>query len=230
MKKLIFALLAVGSVAAVHAQSNSILVYGNVGLSTYTDSASKNTFDWNINPGVGYQFDQHWTIGMALSYGQHTIKPDNQDRTNYNHYSVGAFGRYTHTISNIFYCFAQFDMGYHGGNTTGNKETSDRFGGFYASLVPAVGIHIKNGWALNFSVGGANFMTTKYDDQSNGSSGFNITFGQHMNFGVSKNFAVHHMHAHHEPGEETHKVKNGDDDEDDAPKKKAKKARKDDDD
>ncbi|MEI8278808.1 MAG: outer membrane beta-barrel protein [Bacteroidota bacterium] len=229
MKKLIFALLAVGSVAAANAQSNSILLYGNAGLSTYTDSASTNHFNWNLSPGIGYQFDQHWTIGLALSYGQMTTKVDGGDRVNNNVYSAGAFGRYTHNISNIFYCYGQLDMGYHGGNTTGNAPTSNRFGGFYSSLTPAVGINIKNGYALNFSIGGVGYMTTKYDDLANGSSGFNITFGQQMNVGISKNFACHHMRSHHEPGEDAHKMKEGDDD--DAPSKKAtKKARKDDDD
>jgi hypothetical protein len=230
MKKLILALLAVGSVAFANAQSNSVLLYGNVGMSNYSDSMNTNMFSWNINPGIGYQFDQHWTLGLSLGYAQNSNRPDGGTRTNTNDYNVGAFGRYTHNISGIFYCYGQLDMGYWGGNQTGNFPTDRIYNGFYAKFNPAVGAHIKNGWSLNFSVGGLGFMTRKYNETANSSNSFGITFGQQVNIGLSKNFQCHHrVCSDHSMGEDNHKMKADADDDDDAPKKKAKKMRKDDD-
>ena len=55
MKKLILALIAAGSMATANAQSNSILLYGDLGLQTVRMQNLDKTTNWNASPGIGYQ-------------------------------------------------------------------------------------------------------------------------------------------------------------------------------
>jgi len=236
MKKLILALLAVGTLATANAQEpRSILLYGNVGLhQDRTPSLMKNTV-WNATPGVGYQFNHNWTVGVNISWGQNAVKDSAGSKTTDNMYSAGAFARYSQYIrkSEIFFWFAQYEFAYQGGYTTndGNPAYNKR-SGIYTNLFPAIGINVGRGLALNFSVGGVNYGTLKGDGAAYSDNRLNFTFGQMMNFGLSKNFNCgHKMHAHHEPGDEVHrrKIDKMEDEDDAAPKPKKKQRSRDDD-
>lgn len=236
MKKLILALLAVGSVATANAQEpRSILVYGNVGLhQDRLANLQKNTM-WSASPGVGYQFNHNWTVGGNISWGQDAVKDVSGSKTTDNMYGAGAFARYSQYIrrSEIFFWFGQFDFSYVGGYTTndGNPATN-KYNGISADLFPALGINVGRGLALNFAVGGLAYTTTKHDDATYSRNTLSLTFGQQMNFGLSKNFNCgHKMHAHHEPGDEVHrrKIDKMEDEDDAAPKPKRKQRSRDED-
>jgi len=236
MKKLILALLAVGSVATANAQEpRSILVYGNVGLhQTRLATLQKNT-NWNASPGVGYQFNHNWTIGGNISWGQDAVKDASGSKMTTNNYGAGAFARYSQYIrrSEIFFWFAQYDFSYVGAYTTndGNPATN-KSNGIETRLFPALGINVGRGMALNFSVGGLSYRTTKGDQATYSVNQLDLTFGNQANFGLSKNFNCgHKMHAHHEPGDEVHrrKIDKMEDEDDAAPKPKRKQRSRDED-
>lgn len=236
MKKLILALLVAGTAATANAQEpRSILLYGTAGLDqTREQTQVKNTM-WHVSPGVGYQFNHNWTVGLNLSWGQNATKDASASKTTDNMYGAGAFARYSEYIrrSEIFFWYAQFDFSYVGGYTTndGNPATQ-KYNGVGTQLFPALGINVGRGLALNFSVGGINYTTTKMDGAAYSKNVLGVSFGQQVNFGLSKNFNVaHKMHAHHEPGEEVHhrRIDNMDDEDDDAPKPKRKQRSRDED-
>ena len=231
MKKLFLSLLACATVAVAQAQPGSILAFGNVGIATHKDSLKKPThyIDFNINPGVGYQFNKNWTAGIYFGYNSSSFKPDGGKRTNTSNTSIGMFGRYTCPISPIFAFFAQAQVGYVTGNTKfdGNEITGTRYRGVQADVAPAIAVYIKKGFALNFGFGGMGFRSTKLDDQPSAtdyaSQDFYFTFGQQFNIGVSKNFGGRHHHARkgrHGMMDDTRRMDSSDDNEDDAPKKK----------
>jgi hypothetical protein len=238
MKKLILALLAVGTLATAHAQEpRSILLYGNVGLHQVRHGGStttKNT-DWSATPGVGYQFNHNWTVGLNVMWGQSAVKDATGQSTTHNDYRAGAFARYSQYIrkSEIFFWYAQYEFAYAGGYTTneGNPATM-KHNGIYTSLWPAIGVNVGRGIALNFAVGGLTYATDKMDGAAYSTNTLDLTFGNQASFGISKNFNCgHKMHAHHEPGDEVHrrKIDRMEDEDDAAPKPKRKQRSRDDD-
>ncbi len=227
MKRLILALLAAGTLATANAQEpRSILLYGDVSLHQVREASLDKNTNWMATPGVGYQFNHNWTIGGNISWGQNAHKDGaSGSKTTDNMYAAGAFARYSSYIrkSEIFFWFAQYEFAYVGGYTTmdGNPATS-KYNGVSTRLFPAIGVNIGRGVALNFSVGGVGYMTTKEDGATYSKNSLDFSFGNQASFGISKNFnAGHKMHAHHEPGDELHRRKiDYMEDEDDAPRPK----------
>lgn len=230
MKKLMLTLLAAGTVAtAAHAQPGSILVYGNAGISLAKDSAENSSANITFSPGVGYQFNNNWTVGLELGVRTQSSKPDNGERYTRNNFNVGPFVRYTCPLNNIFSVFGQAGTGFRFGSDRFDGETVEgsKHAGFYLNFFPAVGVNVHKGFALNFGFGGLGFSTDKYEDADNTASNFDISFGQQVNIGISKNFGGHHARRHHhEPGDDMRRIDTKDD-EDDMPRKK--KARSNDD-
>lgn len=189
MKKLVLAtLLVTGVIASANAQKGSVLVYGTVGFNTTESKPSGiKTSSFSLNPGIGYQFSNNWTLGVAggiMSSKYETGLLENKSSG----YAVGPFIRYTKTLTGPFAFFTQLDAQYM--STTdkpaGGGETKTT--GFQLGLTPAIGINVYKGLALNFSFGSLNYATEKVKGTSNKSSGFGLNFGSQANIGISKNF------------------------------------------
>lgn len=232
MKKIVFALLALASVTAANAQENSILLYGNAGFNTTNSTVNAvktNDITWHVTPGVGYQFTKHLTAGVELSWAQTSNKPDGADRISTNTYSAGLFARCSHNIGGHFFFYSQLGLGYQGSYTTvGSHPATDKANGFYAYLTPNLGYAFGKGFAAYASIGGLNFTTSTPSDATtanpakNTTSSFDFTFGNNFQFGVSKNFACHKGHHHHDANAEMRKVDNDADEDGDKPMKKEK--------
>ena len=250
MRKLILALLAMGTIATANAQEpKSILLYGDASVKTVRNNDLSKSTDWDVNAGVGYQFNHNWTVGLQIMWGQNATKEglnpqlnpvtgaaqSQGERNTFNNYSVGPFARYSHYIrkSEIFFYYSQLDFDYTGGyHTNEGNSANAKHTGIYAGLYPALGINVGRGLALNFSIGGINYSTDKYTDGTYSTNTFNFTFGHQMNVGLSKNFNCgHKMHSHHEPGDEVHRRKADkmEDEDDAAPKPKKRERSRDDD-
>lgn len=251
MKKLFLAFLAVGSLASAQAQkAGSILLYGNAGVITNRDlndipssigpDVETRTTQWNVSPGVGFQFNKNWTVGASFGIGGSRVSIDNNvaggDVVNtYRELAVGPFIRYTMPFSKTFFAFHQLDLQYLNARTTAEipnaPDLEDRADGFQVGLTPALGININSCIALNFGIGGIGYRTlvTDFDDATAGenrSNTFFITFGQQFHWGVSANLGGYkHMrgHGHGEPGMENRRMNAYDeDDNEDMPKRKKK--------
>lgn len=236
MKKLILALLAVGSITAANAQKNSLLVYGTVGVQKENNdhgfANEDNNFSWHINPGVGYQFDKNWTVGVQGGYMfdrmEHKVPATPLApvifRSDMSEWMVGPFLRHTHYFNSMFAMWTQLDVNYVSGKgsmdsvslLTGKINTGrDDYNGFQAMLTPAFAINVHNGWALNFSIGGIGYRSTTWDDAKlfgKSNKSFMFTFGDQFNVGISKNFGCGKKHMPKEPGMDTRKMKHDDDD------------------
>jgi outer membrane protein with beta-barrel domain len=250
MKKLILALLALGTIATANAQEpHSILLYGDATLSTQSNSIQHKTTNWDANIGIGYQFNHNWTLGLKIMWGQDATKEGDPANSNpvtnapqlpgakntFNNYSVGPFARYSHYIrrSETFFWYSQMDVDYQGGYHTNEGNPADtKHTGLFMGLYPALGINVGRGLALNFNIGGIGYATDKYVDSTYAINTFKFTFGHQVNIGISKNFNCgHKMHSHHEPGDEVHRRKADkmEDEDDAAPKPKRKERNRDDD-
>lgn len=207
MKKIILSALLIGGAAvAAQAQANSVLVFGDLGINSTKNANDDKTFGFNIHPGVGYQFNDHWTLGVTGSFGTGRSKPKGAKEWDFtNTYTAGVFGRYTLPLSKIFAFYGQGEALYQGqsnGNTASGSKSLNA-NGFKATLVPAIAIMIHKGFALNFAFGGAQFETMKVSGVKGTSTNFGLTFGNQMNIGVSKNFSCgrrhkgHHMKMNH---------------------------------
>jgi len=202
MRKLSFLLLAFSCVFASQAQPHSWLVYG-------TGMYDNNTYDlgggisntatsWSINPGIGYQFDKHFTAGVQGSYSNTTnsspgfvpltipIGPELYPF--YNNYglpegatnwSAGLFGRYTQWYGNIFFVYGQLNVSYMGGSldysnntilnaTTGAYQSTWSSTGFMGMLYPGIGVNIYKGLALTFDFGGIAYTSISQDNPGGG--------------------------------------------------------------
>lgn len=209
MKKLLLALLCIATIGSAQAQKGSFLVYGNGAVSHTSDDAafvnSVNRTDWRINPGIGYQLSQHFTLGLQGSY----------HRSDYQ-WSLGPFVRYTQPLTKIFSFYGQIDLSYTSRDVSLTTYTNpspgivmpmsvaDRTDGFRTAITPAIMMNVYKGWAFNLATGGLNFTTESARNYSNTSTDFNLTLGQQFVFGVSKNITCHcrKKHGHAEPGSE----------------------------
>jgi hypothetical protein len=237
MKKLILAFLTVGAIATANAQEpKSLLLYGDLGYNTVSDSLLNKHYIWDVTIGLGYQFSPHWTVGGNISWAQNIYKDgatfvETVDNT----YKIGPFARYSHYLCNseIFFWYAHWDFLYQGGYTTsGGDAATNKHTGIYTGIYPALGINVCRGLCLNFSIGGIGYSTDKFSNANYSSDGFNFTFGHQMNVGISKNFNTgHRMHSSHEPGEEIQRrrMEKMEDEDDEAPKPKRKERNRDED-
>lgn len=229
MKKIILALLAITMIASANAQKNSVLLYGTLGLNLNTiDDENANTVQnnsmWNINPGVGYQFSHHFTVGIQGGFGSTRTETtsiltgkDSIYTMTSNNWSAGVFGRYTYYFNNMFSVWDQLDVSYVGGTVSKENDASiistseDTYMGFAAMLTPAIGIHIYDGFALNFSFGGIGFSTktTELAGTTNeiSETAFDLTLGQQVNFGITKNFNCGGKKRPRDPGMQMRKMK-----------------------
>ena len=242
MKKLILALLAVGTITAANAQEpHSILLYGDASFNTTRNADLSKTTSWHATPTVGYQFNHNWTVGLDITWGQDATKTPAGIKTTNNHYAIGPFARYSHYIgkSETFFWFAQSDFNYAGGYTTSEGNAAvNKHTGVLIDLWPSLGVNVGRGVCLNFQVGGISYATDKYSNNTNptlnvnAKNTFSFDFGEQISFGISKNFNCgHKMHSHHEPGDEVHRRKADkmEDEDDAAPKPKKKERNRDDD-
>ncbi|HEY9176580.1 MAG TPA: outer membrane beta-barrel protein [Flavipsychrobacter sp.] len=192
MKKLILALLAVSTVGVASAQKNSVLVYGTMGLSydkTDNGGGTENrSLDWNVSPGVGYQFTNNITLGLQggiwSMFDENRMSPAantwNRNAMETREWQAGVFFRYTKPVSNWISLFAQVDLSYVSGQDVSEAETRavdvaankivetliygyDYYNGFQATVTPMVQIFVYDGMALNFGFGGLGYRTTSYD-------------------------------------------------------------------
>lgn len=250
MKKLILLALAVGSIASAQAQkAGSMLIYGNIGLSaksTETDpgvpgaiTTKDKTFGINFAPGIGYQVNKNWTFGLQFGVGyDKTYNDYNNDEVKNTSVYIGPFARYTMPINKTFFLWHQVNVGYMGGRkdvvTTGSIFTDKTYtNGVGANFMPAIGINVTRCIALNFSIGGVGFHTTKETYNQNNAayptevrhSGFDLTFGRQFNFGISANLGGKKHMGHREPGMEHRRHMNMDDDDDMEIKVKRKKVK-----
>ena len=182
-KRILGFLLLTGSVLSSRAQKGTILVYGIGGIHREKESNDDKTTTFTINPGVGYQFTGNWTAGISGSYGRQQFTPETGDENRTNTYTLGGFGRYTHTFNTIFSLYGQGDVYYQG-----SKVQEIRSNGWGISVIPTIGINVSNGFALNISFGGVSYETSKAKHAAHGADTFDVNFGQQVGIGISKNF------------------------------------------
>jgi len=181
MKKLILGLLLTCSGLSAHAQRNSILVYGNLGINSSKSPADVKTNSFSFSPAVGYQWNDHWTGGVNLQTSSHKTGSPQIKSTSF---GAGPFIRYAYPLSDIFAVYGQLNTNFLSGKTSGVKTA-----GFESTLFPAIGVNLKNGFALNFNFGSLGFGTSKIKGQEKSSS-FGLNFGSGAGFGISKNFGL----------------------------------------
>lgn len=165
----------------VQAQSNSILVYGNLGINSSKSAADVKTNSFSFSPAVGYQWNDHWTGGVNFkTTSGKTGSPEIKSSS----FGAGPFIRYAYPLSDIFAVYGQFNANYVSSKVAGIKGN-----GVEGTIFPAIGVNLKNGFALNFNFGSLGFGTNKVKGESSSSS-FGLNFGSGAGFGISKNFGL----------------------------------------
>ena len=177
-------LVLIGVATSVNAQKGSTLLYGDLGFNSTKDDAGNKKSTFSLLPGIGYQFNDNWTMGLNLGYQTAKITPLGLASSSVNAFGIGPFIRYAHPLTNIFSVYGQFDATYWNSKPDGGIATNT----FDAKLWPAVGVNIKNGFGLNFAFGGLEYSTSKVKGASTSSNSFGLNFGTGATFGISKNF------------------------------------------
>jgi hypothetical protein len=228
MKKLMLLVIAFCSAASVYAQPHTWLVYGNAGFTQSSNGYNtypqgKNT-NWNVAPGIGYQFNKHLTIGLQGSYGHQENAGDPYlaipSYNNYYYYgygygttiswTAGAFFRYTQNVGKIFFLYGQVNMAYlysklhdvpyyytvNGNAVSSTEPIGPKADGFQANMFPGIGARVYRGLALNFAVGGINY--TNINQQIDG-YGNNKSSNIAITFGQQASIGIsdnfnYHMH------------------------------------
>lgn len=194
MKKALL-IFAITLINITNAQKGTYLVSGSIGFNSTKNSAeiSTDNQNFNFNPKLGYQFSDNFTLGIESNIGQNSWTRENENYESLNSFfSVGSFLRYTKTLSDSFSFFADLGVGYQSTNNkfTSNTstETNSRANGFYTSINPLLHLKIKNGFGLNFGLGGISYSVLDSDEANNTESNIRVSFGQAFTVGVQKNF------------------------------------------
>src|ERR1700754_3246555 len=138
----------------VSAQKNTWLLYGNLSVISAKTSYGQKQTQFLFTPGIGYQFTNHWTVGVAPSIGTYKYNNGSSDQSNHsNDIKLGPFIRYTKELSDLISVYAQFGASYLFGKDVSFGNPDSKYSGFETSLYPAVLINLKKGLALNFSLG-----------------------------------------------------------------------------
>lgn len=190
MKK-VFIIVALAFVSLANAQKGSILLAGNVGYSSKNTGDDKSDY-FEFSPKVGYQFSDNATVGLEIGYGSST-KSDKFgsviEEHNEKNFKLGAFLRYAQPLAGVFSIFGDLGVGMQTAKVTENVPAYKAEGdGFYIGLVPAIGVNMKKGFCLNFSIGGLTYDSMKFDGASDATNTFAFTFGKQASIGISKNF------------------------------------------
>jgi hypothetical protein len=184
MKKIVFGLLLLtGFGLSSKAQKGSILAYGFAGVHNQKQPDDDKTTNFSVYPGVGYQFANNWTAGVAGGFGHKKFEPAVGDESKSSTYQAGGFARYTQTINAIFSLYGQTDLYYQG-----TKVESVKSNGFGAAFIPYVGINVHNDFALNISFGGLSYETMKVKGPSDATKTFDMNFSKDIRIGFSKKF------------------------------------------
>lgn len=190
MKKVFLYLAACCIVATATAQKKSVLLFGDLGFVTskFSDPGSTKNTRYFINPGIGYQFSDKWTAG--LNFGIENNKDQSGgDYSKTKTLRGGPFVRYTRSISELFNFYAQADFSFLDLTYKNSSGLTQETTGSAVSLVPAIAFKIKNGFALNFGLGGIEYLNITYPSIDNQRvKGVYLSFGKQFNIGVSKNF------------------------------------------
>lgn len=182
MKRIIFTFVVLAQIAiTAKAQKNTLLVYGNLNISSSKSSAAEKSNSFSLSPAAGYQFTDHWTAGANLDFGNMKSGTP-QIKTSF--FGAGPFIRYAYPLSDIFAVYGQLNTNFLTGKVDGLKNN-----GFSATLFPAIGVNLRNGFALNFSFGNLGYRTLK-PKGSKAATDFGLSFGSGAGFGISKNFGL----------------------------------------
>ncbi len=192
MKRLLVAFLLTAVTGSTYAQKGSKLLMGsfNFGTDSRTDtSQTSNSTSFNIAPSFGWQVTKNWTFGATLQYGADYNKTTSSGTPSYttkssNHsFGGGVFGRYTLPLTDILFLALQTDAMYiNGTNRISNFGYENNFS---LRFQPTIGVKIKNGYALNFIFGAAEYRYGKGTYGS--SSSFSTSAGRTFGFAVTKN-------------------------------------------
>ena len=192
MKKIILPLIiTVIYSTQIFAQKNTLLLYGGISLNTDKGSGSSSRYSTiGLSPGIGYQFNNNWTVGaefnvFAAKSKSRGVPPSSQSSG----FSAGPFIRYTKSLGEIFSAYAQFTASYSTGRNKINNTVQSKYHGTYAAITPGVLLKIKNGFALSLTLGSIFYRHT-HSDPGTGDTSFGLSFGSGTSLGLTKNFSL----------------------------------------
>jgi hypothetical protein len=199
MKKTLM-ILALAMFSFANAQKGTVLVMGNISFTSQKQEnvGYESTSNFvALSPKLGYQFNDNWTVGIESSVENGKTKNTGAESKS-NSFSMGSFIRYSKSLGGIFSAYADLGAGFNNrkqnnyveGSLSQEEHTSSfKTNGFYIGLVPALFVDVKNGFGLNFNIGGLNYNYIKNNvNNATEYKTFNFNFGKAFSIGLSKNF------------------------------------------
>ena len=209
----------------------SWLVYGNLGFASQTNNNTSNGTDGkytnvNYNIGLGYNLDDHFTVGVqnSMMYSKTKVTFAGTSFADQNHndsWTLGLFLRHTTCdFSKILFCFTQLNVTYYNVNAYPNgayaasvysNVTQDQIQngyGLYANIIPSMGVRLPKNYALTLNFGGLEYSYLTQDHGNGTSSNINLTFLNEIKLGVQKEFNFRKSHmakSFVEPDDEMHR-------------------------
>ncbi len=241
MKKTLLFLAAAASFGTATAQkAGDIFVYGSIGYMDNRDKVTGNGTsldtrhyrEFTFTPGVGYQFNTNWAVGLTGDMvASKTTTPSSTttgtDEVKGSKTYVGPFVRYTRNLSNLFFVFGQFNAMYvrtnEGSSASGVSAPTLEGNGVAGRVFPALGINVSRSLAVVGTFGAIEFehLTRNYSGVTGDykSDNLNATFGRNFTLGVQWNFGTAGRRMRSEPMDETRRMDTRDDnDGDDMPR------------
>ncbi len=171
MKKIFLTLMVMVAAVAANAQ---VWVGGSLGFRTFdADEANGKNFNFNINPEVGYDLSEDWSIAIALGFGMTTYDIDGAD--NDVTVSVNPYARYNVVKAGNFKFFLD------GGFKFESTDNGEKVNNWNIGIKPGVAYSLNENFCI---VGHLGDGLIYRGGDNKAENGFALNVANGLSFGV----------------------------------------------
>ena len=178
--------MTMAALMAATAMNAQVFIGGSIGFGSVKIGGADSETTYKVVPEIGYCFNEHWAIGIALGYqkGECSIKPDVSNYTQNVEtevFGVQPYARYTFTDWDMVNIFCDLGIGFASYKDLGTD--------FSVGLRPGASLALNDKLSFVTHIGFLGFETfsPKGDGKSSNAFGLdidnsNLTFGLYYNF------------------------------------------------
>lgn len=177
MKKIILFIFI--AIATLSVKAQGVYTGGSLGV-WHNDDADRTSI--TIAPEVGYNFNEKWSLGVALDYTHETLKITDSKKATINKFAIAPYVRYSYFEKGIVRLF--LDGGF-GIATVKYGDSKSNENGFNVGITPGLSIKLAEHFNFITKVGFLGYQEDYFEEGS--AFGFklsseNLTFGFHYEF------------------------------------------------
>ncbi len=173
MKKILTtAIVAIFAVGALHAQNKqNPFIGGSMAIDHWSEGDWKITA-FELNPQVGFMFNEHWGLALDLGYTYIGEKWDDEEMDSGHAFGLGVSGLYMLKIADKFYFAPTCRIGFMSGKVLNMNGMEDMLDTGDQNTVISADLNLlrfefrpNHHWGFNLGLGGFGITSVKFEDE-----------------------------------------------------------------